>query len=138
MAKDNKDNKDNKNHKKGRRYDRELLVSKIAMMRIKGKSTNTIISFLREELDMSRKIAYEVLRDAQEYIMEQTNQDIQVALVEAINKLEDIYEEADERLKLDTQKELNKLRGLYSASKIEVDFKGGININYIEPDDEEK
>ena len=132
-----KDNKENSNHKKGRRYDRELLVSKIAMMRIKGKSTHTIISFLREELDMSRKVAYDVLKDAQEYIMEQTNQDIQVALVEAINKLEDIYEEADERLKLDTQKELNKLRGLYSASKIEVDLKGGININYIEPDDEE-
>ena len=126
------------NHKKGRRYDREFIVAEVALMRINGKSTSNVLKYLMEEEDVSRKIAYDILKDAQIHIMEQTNEDIKVALAEAINKLETIYEQADDRLKLDTQKELNKLRGLYSASKIEVDLKGGININYIEPDDEDE
>ena len=103
-----------------KKYDREFLVSKVAMMRIKGKSTHTILEFLMEQVGMSRKIAYEILKDAQTYIMEQTNEDMRVAFVEAINRLEDLYENGDSKLRLDAQKELNKLRGLYAAQKIDV------------------
>jgi len=90
------------------------------MMRVKGKSTHTILEFLMEQVGMSRKIAYEVLKDAQTYIMEQTSEDMKVAFVEAINRLEDLYENGDSKLRLDAQKELNKLRGLYAAQKIDV------------------
>jgi hypothetical protein len=103
-----------------KKYDREFLVSKVAMMRIKGKSTHTILEFLMEKVGMSRKIAYEVLKDAQTYIMEQTSEDMKIAFVEAINRLETLYEDGDGKLRLEVQKELNKLRGLYAAQKIDV------------------
>jgi hypothetical protein len=107
-----------------KKYDREFLVAKIAMMRIKGKSTHTILEFLMEEVGMSRKIAYEVLQDAQKYIMEQTNEDTKVAFAEAINRLEILYEDGDNKTKLDVLKELNKLRGLYATQKIDITSAG--------------
>ena len=103
-----------------KKYDREYLVAKIAMMRIKGKSTHTILEFLMEQVGMSRKIAYEVLGDAQKYIMEQTNEDTKVAFADAINRLEILYEEGDSKIRLDVIKELNKLRGLYSPDKLDI------------------
>jgi hypothetical protein len=103
-----------------KKYDREYLVAKIAMMRIKGKSTHTILEFLMETVGMSRKIAYEVLQDAQKYIMEQTNEDMKVALAEAISKLEELYESGTDKIRLDVIKEMNKLRGLYAAEKVDV------------------
>lgn len=103
-----------------KKYDREYLVAKIAMMRIKGKSTHTILEFLMEQIGMSRKIAYEILQSAQNYIMEQTNEDTKVAFAEAIHRLETLYEDSDGKLKLEVQKELNKLRGLYAAQKVDI------------------
>ena len=103
-----------------KKYDREYLVAKIAMMRIKGKSTHTILEFLMETIGMSRKIAYEILQAAQNYIMEQTNEDTKIAFAEAIHRLEILYEDGDNKTKLDVLKELNKLRGLYAAQKIDV------------------
>jgi hypothetical protein len=103
-----------------KKYDREYLVAKIAMMRIKGKSTHTILEFLMETVGMSRKIAYEVLQDAQKYIMEQTNEDTKVAFAEAISRLEELYESGNDKIKLDVIKEINKLRGLYATQKIDI------------------
>lgn len=103
-----------------KKYDREYLVAKIAMMRIKGKSTHTILEFLMEQVGMSRKIAYEILGDAQKYIMEQTNEDTKVAFAEAVHRLEMLYEEGDAKVKLDVIKELNKLRGLYATQKVDI------------------
>jgi hypothetical protein len=77
-----------------------------------------------EEVGMSRKIAYEVLQDAQKYIMEQTNEDTKVAFAEAINRLEILYEDGDNKTKLDVLKELNKLRGLYATQKIDITSAG--------------
>jgi len=107
-----------------KKYDREFLVAKIAMMRIKGKSTHTILEFLMETVGMSRKIAYDILQDAQKYIMEQTNEDTKVAFAEAIHRLETLYEEGDNKVKLDVIKELNKLRGLYAADKVDITSAG--------------
>ncbi len=103
-----------------KKYDREYLVAKIAMMRIKGKSTHTILEFLMESVGMSRKIAYDVLQDAQKYIMQQTSEDIKVALAESIHRLEEIYEGGNDKVRLDVIKELNKLRGLYAAEKVDI------------------
>jgi len=105
---------------RGKSYDREFLVAKIAMMRIKGKSTHTILEFLMEQVGMSRKIAYEILGDAQKYIMEQTSEDTKVAFADAVNRLEMLYEEGDSKIRLDVIKELNKLRGLYSPDKVDI------------------
>jgi hypothetical protein len=113
-----------------KKYDREFLVAKVAMMRIKGKSTHTILEFLMIQIGMSRKIAYEVLGDAQKYIMGQTNEDTKIAFAEAINRLEDLYENGNEKVKLDVIKEMNKLRGLYAADKIDI-TSGGKEITEI-------
>jgi hypothetical protein len=120
-----------------KKYDREFLVSKVAMMRIKGKSTHTILEFLMEQVGMSRKIAYEILKDAQTYIMEQTSEDMKIAFVEAINRLETLYEEGDGKLRLEVQKELNKLRGLYAAQKLEVSGLENIIVEIVNPKKEE-
>ena len=113
-----------------KKYDREYLVSKISMMRIKGKSTHTILEFLMETVGMSRKIAYDVLQDAQKYIMEQTNEDMKVAFAEAISKLEELYESGTDKIRLDVIKEMNKLRGLYAAQKVDI-TSGGKEITEI-------
>lgn len=111
--------------KRGPSYDREFLVGKVSMMRIKGKSTYFILDFLMEKVGMSRKVAYEVLADAQKLIIEMQKSEIDVAIAEAMARLEELYENADGKLKLEVQKEINKLKGLYSAEKIDItlDFK---------------
>ena len=78
-----------------------------------------------DKVGMSRKIAYEVLGDAQKYIMEQTSEDTKTAFADAINRLEMLYENGSNKEKLEVIKEINKLRGLYSAEKLDVtiDFK---------------
>lgn len=103
-----------------KKYDREFLVAKVAMMRIKGKSTHTILEFLMDKIGMSRKIAYEILGSAQKYIMSQTNEDTKIAFAEAINRLEDLYEIGNDKIRLDVLKEMNKLRGLYAADKVDI------------------
>lgn len=107
-----------------KKYDREFLVAKVAMMRIKGKSTHFILDFLMQEVKMSRKIAYEILLSAQNYIMEQTNEDTKVAFAEAIHRLEQLYESGDTKIRLDVLKEMNKLRGLYAAQKVDITSEG--------------
>ena len=113
-----------------KKYDREYLVAKIAMMRIRGKSTHTILEFLMEQIGMSRKIAYEILQSAQEYIMEQTNEDTKIAFGEAIQRLEELYENGSDKVRLDVIKEINKLRGLYAAQKVDI-TSGGKEITEI-------
>jgi hypothetical protein len=113
-----------------KRYDRELLVSKVAMMRIKGESTHSILEFLMGKLDESRKISYEILKDAQKYIMEQTNEDTKAAFAESINRLEMLYESGTNKEKLEVMKEMNKLRGLYAAQKVDI-TSGGEKITEI-------
>ena len=113
-----------------KKYDRELLVSKVAMMRIKGESTHSILEFLMGQLDESRKISYEILKDAQKYIMEQTNEDTKTAFAESINRLEMLYEKGTNKEKLEVMKEMNKLRGLYAAQKVDI-TSGGEKITEI-------
>ena len=113
-----------------KKYDRELLVSKVAMMRIKGQSTHSILEFLMGQLDESRKISYEILKDAQNYIMEQTNEDTKAAFAESINRLEMLYEKGNDKTKLEVLKEINKLRGLYAAQKVDI-TSGGEKITEI-------
>jgi hypothetical protein len=108
---------------KGQKYDRELLISKIAMMRIKGKSTHGLIEFLMTDIKVSRPTAYEILKDAQKLIIDMYSDEIDASFKEAISKLEDIYETAEGKLKLEVQKEINKLKGLYATEKIEINHK---------------
>ena len=113
-----------------KKYDRDFLVAKISMMRIKGKSTQTILEFLMEKIGMSRKIAYEVLQSSQKLILSQICEDSKIAFAEAIVRLEDLYENGNEKVKLDVIKEMNKLRGLYAADKIDI-TSGGKEITEI-------
>ncbi len=105
---------------KNKKYDREFLVTKVAMMRIKGKSTHTLLEFLMGQIGMSRKIAYEVLTDAQKYIMDITDKDVNKAFTNAIQRLEELYENGTNKERLETQKEINKLMGLYAADKVDI------------------
>jgi hypothetical protein len=105
---------------RGKTFDRELLVSKIAMMRIEGKSTHFIMEFLREDIKMGQTTAYEVLREAQDYIVKMTNQDLEKAYSEAIQQIERKMDSVkDQKTWLQFRAELNKLQGLYAAQKVE-------------------
>jgi hypothetical protein len=124
---------------RGKTFDRELLVSKIAMMRIEGKSTHFIMEFLRDTIKMGQTTAYEVLREAQDYIVKMTNQDLEKAYSEAIQQIERKMDSvSDKKTWLQFRAELNKLQGLYAAQKIEhsgqVGF-SGIDIQIITNDD---
>lgn len=113
-----------------KKYDRDFLVAKISLMRIKGKSTQSILEFLMEKIGMSRKIAYEILQSSQKLILTQICEDSKIAFAEAIVRLEDLYENGNEKVKLDVIKEMNKLRGLYAADKIDI-TSGGKEITEI-------
>jgi len=105
---------------RGKTFDRELLISKIAMMRIEGKSTHFIMEFLREDIKMGQTTAYEVLREAQDYIVKMTNQDLEKAYSEAIQQIERKMDSvSDKKTWLQFRAELNKLQGLYAAQKVE-------------------
>jgi hypothetical protein len=105
---------------RGPTYDREFLVKKIAMMRIKGKSTYFILDFLQNDIKMGQTTAYEVLREAQKVINDMQAQEIESAFSEAIAQLEELFESTtDKRLRLEVRKEISKMRGLYAAQKIE-------------------
>jgi hypothetical protein len=124
---------------RGKTFDRELLISKIAMMRIEGKSTHFIMEFLRDTIKMGQTTAYEVLREAQDYIVKMTNQDLEKAYSEAIQQIERKMDSvSDKKTWLQYRAELNKLQGLYAAQKIEhsgqVGF-SGIDIQIITNDD---
>jgi hypothetical protein len=124
---------------RGKTFDRELLIAKIAMMRIEGKSTHFIMEFLRDTIKMGQTTAYEVLREAQDYIVKMTNQDLEKAYSEAIQQIERKMDSvSDKKTWLQYRAELNKLQGLYAAQKIEhsgqVGF-SGIDIQIITNDD---
>lgn len=110
---------------KGLKYDREFLVKKIAMMRIKGKSTRFILEFLNETAGIAQTTCYEILRDANLIITEMQDKSIVDAYSEAIAKLEDQYETtSDGKLRLQIQQELNKLQGLYKPNKVDITTNG--------------
>jgi hypothetical protein len=116
---------------RGKTYDRDFLVKKIAMMRIKGKSTYFILEFLQNEIKMGQTTAYEVLRDAQKVISEMQLTEIEVAFSEAVAQLEELYEDtSDKKLRLEIRKEISKMRGLYAAQ--EIKHSGEIGIQGID------
>jgi len=114
---------------RGPTYDREFLVKKIAMMRIKGKSTYFILDFLQNDVKMGQTTAYEVLREAQKVINDMQLTEIESAFSEAIAQLEELYEStSDKKLRLEIRKEISKMRGLYAAQEVkhsgQVQFTG--------------
>jgi hypothetical protein len=116
---------------RGKTYDRDFLVKKIAMMRIKGKSTYFILEFLQNEIKMGQTTAYEVLRDAQKVISEMQLTEIETAFSEAVAQLEELYEDtSDKKLRLEIRKEISKMRGLYAAQ--EIKHSGEIGIQGID------
>ena len=116
---------------RGKTYDREFLVNKIAMMKIKGKSTYFILEFLKNDIKMGQTTAYEVLRDSQKVINEMQITEIETAFNEAIAQLEEIYEStSDKKLRLEVRKEISKMRGLYAAQ--EIKHSGEIGIQGID------
>jgi hypothetical protein len=116
---------------RGKTYDRDYLVKKIAMMRIKGKSTYFILEFLQNEVKMGQTTSYEVLRDAQKVINEMQLTEIETAFNEAVAQLEELYEDtSDKKLRLEIRKEISKMRGLYAAQ--EIKHSGEIGIQGID------
>jgi|APGre2960657444_1045066.scaffolds.fasta_scaffold181575_1 hypothetical protein len=103
-----------------KKYDREFLVNKVTMMRIKGKSTYNIIEFLKDQIGMGQTTAYEVMRDAQKLFVELQKEKLQGAFEESISQLEELYESTpDKKLRLNIVQEINKMKGLYAVQKVE-------------------
>jgi len=124
---------------RGPTYDRDFLVNKVAMMRIKGKSTYTIIEFLKDKVGMGQTTAYEVMRDAQKLFVEIQKDKLEGAFEESISQLEELYEStSDKKLRLSIVQEMNKMKGLYAAQRVEhsgqVGFTG-IDIQIVTNDD---
>ena len=110
-----------------KKYDREFLVNKVAMMRIKGKSTYNIVEFLKEDIGMGQTTAYEIMRDAQKLFIDIQKEKSEGAFEESVSQLEDLYEStSDKKLRLSIVQEVNKLKGLYAAQKIEHSGQVGI------------
>ena len=104
---------------RGPTYDRDFLVKKIAMMRIKGKSTYFILDFLQTDIKMGQTTAYEILREAQKVINDMQLTEIESAFSEAVAQLEELYEStSDKKLRLEIRKEISKMRGLYAAQEV--------------------
>jgi hypothetical protein len=118
---------------RGPTYDREFLANKIAMMRIKGKSTRFLIDFLTEEVKMGQTTAYEVLRESQKIVTQMQERHIEDAYADSIARLDELYEQTpDKRVRLQIQQELNKLQGLYKPNKVDVTTNGkDLQINEI-------
>lgn len=127
---------------RGHTYDREVLIPQIAMMRIESKSTHFILEFLEKKIGMGRTTAYEVLKDAQQYILDMAQTDVNKAYEEAIQQIERKMDNCSDKLWLEYRKELNKLQALYRAQKIDVTTNGqsitGITIEIVKPTDESK
>lgn len=112
---------------RGPKYDRSYLINKVAMMRIKGKSTYNIIEFLKDDVGMAQTTAYEIMRDAQKLFVEIQKEKIEGAFEESVSQLEELYEgTSDKKLRLSILQEINKLKGLYAAQKIEHSGQVGI------------
>lgn len=116
---------EDKKKTRGPSYDRELLVSQIAMMRIESKSTHFILNFLMKDIGMSRAVAYDVLSDAQKYITETTQKGFEDSFNEAVQQLEQqMSKESNRKIWLELRRELNKLKGLYRPQRIDVTTNG--------------
>lgn len=103
-----------------KKYDREFLVNKVAMMRIKGKSTYNIIEFLKDQVGMGQTTAYEVMRDAQKVFVNIQKEKLEGAFEESISQLEELYDvTSDKKLRLSIIQEINKMKGLYAAQRVE-------------------
>ncbi len=128
--------------RRGHTYDREVLIPQIAMMRIEAKSTHFILQFLENKIGMGRTTAYEVLKDAQQYILNMAQTDVNKAYEEAIQQIERKMDNCSDKMWLEYRKELNKLQALYRAQKIDVTTNGqaitGITIEIVKPPDEPK
>jgi hypothetical protein len=110
-----------------KKYDREFLVNKVAMMRIKGKSTYNIVEFLKDDIGMGQTTAYEIMRDAQKLFIDIQKEKIEGAFEESVSQLEELYDTtSDKKLRLSILQEVNKLKGLYAAQKIEHSGQVGI------------
>ena len=110
-----------------KKYDREFLVNKVAMMRIKGKSTYNIVEFLKDDIGMGQTTAYEIMRDAQKLFIDIQKEKIEGAFEESVSQLEELYDTtSDKKLRLSILQEINKLKGLYAAQKIEHSGQVGI------------
>lgn len=120
---------------RGVKFDREFLVNKVALMRIKGKSTHSILEFL-VAIPMSRKIAYEILADAQKVIVEEQKKDLNEAIADSLAKLEELYMTSENNItRLQVLKEYNRLKGMY-VDKVDITSGGekikGISFEIIE------
>lgn len=114
------ENNENKKKTRGPSYDREFYINEVSVMRIEGKSTHFILQHLmNKENGMCRKVAYEILADAQKQIVEMQKVEIDTAFNEALAKLEQLYEISDNKLRLEIQKEINKLRESLNNKKLE-------------------
>lgn len=112
------------------KYDKEMLVARLARMRIEGSSTITIVRFLMDELHYTKNNAYEIVKEVQEWILEHMKGEAKSAFEETLARLDELYEKGDVKIKLDVIKELNKLRGLYATEKVDI-TSGGDKISEI-------
>lgn len=108
-----------------KKYDRELLIRKIADMRIKSASTLNILNYLQDDVGMCKSVAYDILQDAQKYIIEITDDDFEASYREAVQQIEQQMDNC--KYKKDwiaLRQELNKLKGLHKAQRVDVTTKG--------------
>ena len=76
---------------------------------------------------MGQTTAYEVLKEAQQFIVDMTNKDLEKAYMESIHQIERKMDSvSDKKTWLQYRAELNKLQGLYAAQKIEHSGQVGI------------
>lgn len=112
-----------------KKFDREILKNEVALMRIKGKSTHFILDYLCKT-PLSRKVAYEILKEGQKQIVEIQLKDLEEAISDSLAKLEDLYMTSENnKTKLEVLKEYNKLKGMY-VEKIDV-TSGGDKLSAI-------
>jgi len=118
---------------RGKEYDREILTKEIVQMRIKGNSTNTIILYLTGQIGMSKKLAYDILRDMHAEFIDMMRERNESDFEEAVAYLENLLENTFERkVQLEIAKELNKIKGLYRPNKIDITTNGkDISINEV-------
>lgn len=114
----------------GPKYDRQYLITQVAMMRAKGKSTRFIIEFLQKDVKMGETTAYEIMKDAQKVFIELQKTKIEGALEESLTQLEEIFEStSDKKLRLEVIKEINKLKGLYIQR---IEHTGSVSITGLD------
>jgi hypothetical protein len=122
-----KDKKIGKSMKKGRVLSQEnidLIKAEIVDRRYNQmQARHTIIQWLVSEYPIASTRAYQLFNEAMEVMAEEYNAIVKEPLIDAINRLEKMKEDAyntDRRLALEIQKELNKLHQLY-VTKLQVE-----------------